>query len=139
MGWTKGVPVLGQIVIFSDLDEPFVYPGDDEPARLDRLRRAISRKGFRWSKGRLHHFTGDNDKGKAVEVLKRLYRRKFGSIVTVAPGDTALDFPMLRNVDHPVLVRGRDGGYAQCADIPRLCRVDGLWSGGVEQGHSGFH
>ncbi|MEJ2080685.1 MAG: hypothetical protein P8Y94_00585 [Acidobacteriota bacterium] len=75
MGWTKGVPVLGQIVIFSDLDL----------------------------------------------------------------GDTALDFPMLRNVDHPVLVRGRDGSYAQCADIPRLCRVDGLWSGGVEQGHSGFH
>lgn len=106
-------------------DEPFIYPGDSDPAKLEQLRQAVRRKGFRWSMGRLHHITGDNDKGKAVDVLKELYRRKFGSIFTVALGDTPLDFPMLKSVDHPVLVRKPEGGYSACTEIPGLYRVDG--------------
>ncbi len=105
-------------------DEPFLFSGDGDPARLEGLRESIRRKGFRWSMGRLHHITGDNDKGKAVEILARLYRRRYGSIFTVGLGDTPLDFPMLSNVDHPVLVQNPEGGYAPGADVPGLYRVD---------------
>lgn len=105
-------------------DEPFLFRDDREPERVERLRHAIQRKGFRWSMGRLHHITGDNDKGKAVEILQKLYRRKFGSIFTVALGDTPLDFPMLKRADLPVLVQGPDGEYVSCTDVPNLYRVD---------------
>jgi mannosyl-3-phosphoglycerate phosphatase family protein len=107
-------------------DEPFVFDRDSDPAELERLRSAIRRRGFRWSMGRLHHITGDNDKGKAVDVVKKLYQRKFGSIFTVALGDTPLDFPMLKSVDYSVLVRQPEGGYAACTEIPGLYRAAGI-------------
>jgi mannosyl-3-phosphoglycerate phosphatase len=67
--------------------------------------------------GRFFHLTGSNDKGRAVRLLKKLYRRKFGQIITVGLGDAANDWPMLKEVEVPVLVAGQDG---QTAGLKKL-------------------
>ncbi|MGA1367180.1 MAG: HAD-IIB family hydrolase [Blastocatellia bacterium] len=45
-------------------------------------------------------------KGRAVHFVSELYRGIFGSLFTVAGGDGRNDLPMLRAVDHGILLRG---------------------------------
>ena len=54
-----------------EFDEPFIFPGDQR--KLKALLSSIREKGLRCAQGRFFHLMGDNDKGKAMEVLKRLY------------------------------------------------------------------
>jgi mannosyl-3-phosphoglycerate phosphatase len=55
---------------------------------------------------------GKNDKGKAVSVLKKLFKKKLGKIVTIGIGDGFNDLPMLKNVDHGYLVKNHKGQYS---------------------------
>jgi len=105
-----------------EFDEPFVYSGD--PAGFGALLDSLREKGLRYAKGRLCHLTGDNDKGKAVEILRGLYERKFGSVFTIALGDSPVDFPMLEKVDYPVLVRNHKGEHEPGIVLPSLLRTD---------------
>ncbi|MCR4397276.1 MAG: HAD-IIB family hydrolase, partial [Candidatus Saccharicenans sp.] len=89
---------------------------------LSRLRQEASRYGLRITAGgRFYHLTGDNDKGRAVRLLKKLYRLKFGRIVTIGLGDSANDWPMLREVNYPVLVARPDGSHSELP--PRLKNI----------------
>jgi mannosyl-3-phosphoglycerate phosphatase len=56
--------------------------------------------------GRFHHILGKNDKGKAAQILKDLYKKEFPSIWTVGVGDSLNDLPMLLVVDHPIFIKG---------------------------------
>jgi mannosyl-3-phosphoglycerate phosphatase len=103
-------------------DEPFVFSGGD--AELESLKLSIREKGLRFSRGRLFHITGDNDKGRAVRLLERLYEKKLGELRTVGLGDSPLDFPMFEVVDQPVLVQNASGRHDSCPDLPGLYRVD---------------
>jgi mannosyl-3-phosphoglycerate phosphatase len=62
--------------------------------------------------GRYYHIMGDSDKGKSVRILKDLFKKKFGEIVTVGLGDSENDFKMLDEVDRPYLVMKKDHSYA---------------------------
>ena len=66
---------------------------------------------------------GDNDKGKAVKILKHLYRKAFGETVTIGLGDGFNDLPMLKEVDHPVLIPKEDGSYNSRVDLPNLTKA----------------
>jgi mannosyl-3-phosphoglycerate phosphatase len=90
-----------------EYDEPFIIEGGEK--EIEIVRRKIEEKGmtYAWG-GRFHHLLGKNDKGKAVEILKKLYKNQFGSIVTVGVGDSLNDLPMLSVVDHPIFLRGED-------------------------------
>lgn len=77
-----------------------------------KIEQMARRYGLRiTSGGRFYHLIGDNDKGRAVHLLKKLYRLKYGKIITLGLGDSANDWPMLKVVELPVLVARPDGRH----------------------------
>jgi mannosyl-3-phosphoglycerate phosphatase family protein len=107
-----------------EFDEPFVFNGGQK--ELSRLLDSIEGKGLRYTQGMFYHLLGDNDKGKAVDILKKLYQKKFGNIFTIALGDSPLDLPMLVEVDYPVIVKNYKGEYNQKVVLPNLIKADGI-------------
>ncbi len=107
-----------------EYDEPFIFRGDKR--EVGALVGSIHEKNLRYAQGRLYHLLGDNDKGKAVGQLKKLYHRKLGDIVTIALGDSPVDFPMLESVDYPILVRNYRGEHDPRIALPNLIRSDGI-------------
>jgi mannosyl-3-phosphoglycerate phosphatase len=92
--------------------EPFVF--SDAPDRMRLLERLLQEKGLQVTRGgRFYHITGQNDKGKAVRILKRLYEQTRGGtkVWTVGLGDSANDIPMLMHVDMPVVIRKKTRGW----------------------------
>ncbi len=92
-----------------EFDEPFLFEGSGGEGQ--RLCAAIAEKGLRCAQGRFFHITGNSDKGRAVALLIRLYRKQFGEVVTAAVGDRRNDLPMLEQVDYPFVVQKPDGSY----------------------------
>ncbi len=92
-----------------DYDEPFVFNGDKNAEA--RLKKRIKAKGFNYTKGEYFHIMGDSDKGRAVDIVKKLYVKENQEIVTIAIGDSINDIEMLQSVDHPVVVQKKDGSY----------------------------
>jgi mannosyl-3-phosphoglycerate phosphatase len=90
-----------------EYDEPFFLENARDYRLIKKQVRLFGVKVVRG--GRFYHLTGDNDKGKAVGILKKLYRIKFGKILTIGLGDSANDWPMLKAVDLPVLIARPDG------------------------------
>jgi mannosyl-3-phosphoglycerate phosphatase len=103
-----------------DFDEAFIYKGD-----TDDLIRAINNKGLNLTEGRLFHITGENDKGKAVEILKELFIKKFGDAVFIAMGDSPADESMLEMVDYPVLIQKEDGTYDERVSVSNIIKAEG--------------
>ncbi len=115
-----------------EFDEPFVFSGGG--TRFEPLLGAITEKGLHCiAGGRLLHLTGNNDKGKAVEILTQLYRKKFGEITTLALGDSPNDFPMLEHVDYPILVRNHRGEHDPRIMLSNLIKADGIGPEGWRQ------
>jgi mannosyl-3-phosphoglycerate phosphatase len=105
-----------------EFDEPFVFAQKPD----ERFLRAIEERGLRWTRGRLYHIMGESDKGKAVRTLKTWYEREYGRMVTIGLGDGLNDLPMLRETDHPVLVRKEDGSYEEEISLPNLIKAEGV-------------
>ncbi len=105
----------------------------DEPVELDSSGKdtgeflaKLGKAGLNWSRGgRLYHVMGGGGKGKAVEILSRLYRKMWGEIETVGLGNGLNDLPLLQQVDIPILVQKRDHGWEDM-DLPRLRKVHGV-------------
>jgi len=93
-----------------DYSEPFLFM--EQQTSLKRLKKYACRKGLNITRGgRFYHLTGDNDKGKAVSILKKLYEQKARPLISIGLGDSLNDFPMLENVEMPVLVKKKTGKY----------------------------
>jgi mannosyl-3-phosphoglycerate phosphatase len=105
-----------------DFGEPFVFEGVVD----ENFLKAIEQQGLRWTRGRLFYLMGDHDKGKAIRLLKQCYEAEHGKLNTIGLGDGLNDLPLLREVDHPVLVRKDDGTYEEAVDLPNLIRADGI-------------
>ncbi len=90
-------------------DEPFIFNGDR--AGEAKLKRRIRAKGFNYTKGEFFHIMGDSDKGRAVDIVKKIYSGRNPKIMTAALGDSQNDIEMLQNVDYPVVVQKKDGTY----------------------------
>jgi len=102
-----------------DFDEAFIFKGD-----TDELRRAITNKGLHLTEGRLFHLIGDNDKGKAVEILKELFIKKYGDAVFIALGDSLTDESMLAMVEYPVLIPKEDSSYDERLSVPNIIKAE---------------
>lgn len=100
-------PAVASLAKQREFDEAFVFEG--EP--VERFLRAIESEGMHWTRGRLFHVMGDHDKGRAVSILKSLYERQYGPVVSIGLGDAMNDVPMLQSVDRPVLVMRMDGSF----------------------------
>ncbi len=115
-----------------DYDEPFRVLGDEEAEA--RVIAAIEAARLRWTKGdRYFHILGRSDKGQACQILCNLYRRNYGSIVTIGLGDSLNDLPLLARVDHPVLVKRPDGGYEPRVVLDNLIRAEGIGPDGFNR------
>ncbi len=102
----KGDAILSKKRYF---DEPFLFYGKKEEEK--ELIKFFKSKGLKITKGKYYHLMGKSDKGKAVKILIKLYKREWGEVFTIGLGDGLNDFPMLKNVDFPVLIRKDDGKY----------------------------
>ncbi|MBI4378570.1 MAG: HAD-IIB family hydrolase [Nitrospinae bacterium] len=99
----------------------------DERSWINIVKREILKKGFKFSYGgRFFHIMKDNDKGKAVKILKKLYAQKYGNIKTIGIGNSLNDLPMLKAVDIPVLVKNYDGRYERGIRLKNLYLADGI-------------
>lgn len=108
-----------------------------DPAHVPRLIDALARRGLQCvSGGRLLHVSGNNDKGRAVQLVSNLYAAEFGKIVTFGLGDGWNDAPMFAEVDQPVLVQ-QPGGRWESIEVPGLYRQEGVgpvgWVAAVER------
>ena len=92
-----------------EFNEPFLF--EEGERRIQEFLKAIEVAGFHWTQGRFYHILGDNDKGKAVKILKEFYKRDYGRIKTIGIGDSFNDLPLLKEVDYPVLIPKEDGSY----------------------------
>ncbi len=107
-----------------EFDEPFIFRGNAK--EREKLVNAVKRKGFNITQGLFFHILGNSDKGKAVSILINIYRRQYGEIVTAALGDSPNDLPMLRCVDHPVIVEKYGSGYDPHFDGEKFERAEGI-------------
>ncbi len=92
-----------------DFDEPFVFHGRSKD--VANLKRRIRAKGFNYTQGEFFHIMGNSDKGRAVTIIKEIYKKQFEKVTTIALGDSPNDIEMLQNVDYPVAVQKKDGSY----------------------------
>ncbi len=58
--------------------------------------------------GRFYTLMGSNSKGKAIEILKNIYRTYYqcNNIITIGLGDSINDISMFNHVEIPILVAG---------------------------------
>lgn len=101
-------------------DEPFVLM-EEGVCDMDTLYHAARQKGLRitWG-GRFYHLHGKGDKGEAMERLVAWYRAYHPSLLTIALGDSPVDFSMLERADYPVLIRSSHQYPELKRVIPRL-------------------
>ena len=92
-----------------DFDEPFIINANSKD--IARLKRRIKSKGFNYTQGEFFHIMGNSDKGRAVNIIKDIYKKQCGEIIAIALGDSPNDIEMLQNVDYPVVVQKKDGSY----------------------------
>jgi mannosyl-3-phosphoglycerate phosphatase len=109
-----------------DFEEPFIFP--DKPD--DRFLGEIEGAGLRWTQGRFFHFMGDHHKGRAMNILRRLYEQRDGPVTTIGIGDSLNDLPLLLSVDVPVLVKKENNRHDARIDIPGLVRTEGIGPAG---------
>ena len=111
-----------------EYDEPVEFDSSGE--NIGEFLAKLGEAGLNWSYGgRLYHVMGGGGKGKAVEILSRLYRKMWGAIETVGLGNGLNDLPLLQQVDVPILVQKRDRTWEDI-DLPHLRKVHGVGSEG---------
>jgi mannosyl-3-phosphoglycerate phosphatase len=107
-----------------EYDEPFLIEGEEQ--EIEIVQKKIRERGLNyvWG-GRFHHILGNNDKGKAVQILKDLYKEEFSSIQTVGIGDSLNDLPMLSAVDHPFFLKGGKDLSPKISPVKNLVLLEG--------------
>ena len=101
-----------------EYDEPFVVEGK---IPFDALQEMASHSQLQVTRGgRFCHLMGNNDKGKAVQLIRDMYQNQSGPPRTVALGDSLNDLPMLEVVDYPVLVKKHDGSHDPAVKLDNL-------------------
>ena len=111
-----------------EFNEPLILPHAAEQEA--EFIKAAHAAGLQVTQGgRFYHLLGGGDKGRAVELVSRLYRELHTGLETMALGDAPNDAPMLKEVDRPVLVRRHDGTHADI-EAQNLYKADGIGPAG---------
>lgn len=92
-----------------EFTEPFILI----KGNINKIKQLTKKNKLYYTKGgRYHYIMGKNDKGKAVSVLKKLLKKKFGKITAIGIGDGLNDLPMLKNADYGYQVKNHKGEYS---------------------------
>ena len=114
-----------------EYDEPFFL--EDETAE-DTIYKMAAHSHLQITRGgRFYHLIGNNSKGKAVVLLKDIYKKKSRQLKTIALGDSLNDLPMLKAVDYPVLVQKVDGSYDPQVKLKNLIKASGSGPSGWQE------
>jgi len=108
-----------------EYSEPFMFSDTSDQFRL--LESLLQKKGLRITPGgRFYHMIGRNDKGTAVQVLRKLYANTYPDkrIWTAGLGDSANDIPMFRHVDMPIVIRKKTGEWEHIQGIEPIIYSD---------------
>jgi mannosyl-3-phosphoglycerate phosphatase len=108
-----------------EYSEPFMFSGT--PAQFRLLESLLQEKGLRVTRGgRFYHMIGRNDKGTAVQILRRVYANTYPDkrIWAAGLGDSANDIPMLRHVDMPIVIRKKTGEWEHIQGIEPIVYSD---------------
>jgi mannosyl-3-phosphoglycerate phosphatase len=124
-----------------EYDEPFNFVTMPDEKIVRGMEKEFAKAGLRMVKGgRLFHLMGQNDKGKAVRWLRKMYEKGWNKkTIFIGIGDSWNDLPLLLEVDLPVVVRlytGRhEEGVVSELKEPLLTRGIGPagWNEGVLQ------
>lgn len=116
-----------------EYDEPFIL---NDESLMNEIQKMAPRLNLQVSRGgRFYHLIGNNDKGKAVLILKSLYEENWKNLKTIAVGDSLNDLPMLEAVDYPILVQKPDGNHDPLIRLDNLILASGAgpagWSKGI--------
>jgi mannosyl-3-phosphoglycerate phosphatase len=104
-----------------EYDEPFIVEGK---IPFDALQERDCHSGLQVTKGgRFYHLMGNNDKGKAVLLLREMYQSDSGHSKAIALGDSLNDLPMLQAVDYPVLVKKHDGSHDPAVKLDNILQT----------------
>jgi len=125
--WTQLPGEEARLASLREYSEPFVFM--DRADKFALLEEIVKRKGLKMTKGgRFYHLMGDNDKGKAVHILKLIYQQNHPrkALVSIGIGDNLNDFPMLQNVDVPVLVKKKTGVHEPCFGLENIYYTQGI-------------
>jgi mannosyl-3-phosphoglycerate phosphatase len=106
-----------------EYDEPFILENDTDLKKIQEIAKDSNLHITRG--GRFYHLLGDNDKGKAILLLKKIYKQKSKHLKSIALGDSLNDLPMLEVVDYPVLVQKPDGSYDSSVILKNLILASG--------------
>lgn len=101
------------------------------PQTLKRFQAALARRGLACITGSsFYTISGQrSDKGQAVRLLVNLFRRKFGTVISVGLGDSPNDAPFLALVDYAYLVQKPDHSWFSL-NLPHLEKVQGVGPAG---------
>ncbi len=114
-----------------EYDEPFFL--EDETAE-DTIYKMAAHSHLQITRGgRFYHLIGNNSKGKAVVLLKDIYKKKSRQLKTIALGDSLNDLPMLKAVDYPVLVQKVDGSYDPQVKLKNLIKASSSGPSGWQE------
>lgn len=125
--WTQLSGEEARLASLREYSEPFVFL--DKVDKFPLLEEMVKRKGLKMIKGgRFYHLMGDNDKGKAVQILKLIYQQNYPhkTLISIGIGDNLNDFPMLQNVDIPVLVKKKTGVHESCFGLENIYYTQGI-------------
>jgi len=102
-----------ELAKWREYDETFYFLKSIDDETLQRIKEEFAKDGLNLLKGgRFFHLTGQNDKGKAVQILTDLYKQELKTkIKTIGLGDSQNDLPLLKNCDLAILVKKTDGSY----------------------------
>jgi mannosyl-3-phosphoglycerate phosphatase family protein len=98
-----------------EYDEPFNFETSPDEKIVRGMEKEFAKAGLRMVEGgRFFHLMGENDKGKAVRLLKKMYEKEWmQKTISIGIGDSLNDLPLLLEVDLPVVVRLHTGGYEE--------------------------
>jgi mannosyl-3-phosphoglycerate phosphatase len=103
--------------------EPFKVIKGDEKKVIKEIKK---RKLNHTQSIRYNYIMGNNDKGKAVKILAKLFKRKYKKVNSIALGDSLNDLPMLKAVDKPFLVKNYHGVHNKSIKkIKKIVKVNG--------------
>lgn len=106
---------LSKLAKKREFDEAFVT--EENKKNEKKILSIIKKNKLKYTKGDFFHILGKSNKGKAVKILKDLYKKEFGNIFSIGIGDGENDIPMLKNVEIPIIVRKTDKSFIKCKDI----------------------
>ncbi|MFC1704862.1 HAD-IIB family hydrolase [Nanoarchaeota archaeon] len=110
----------------------YVEPFKIIKGSINKISKEINKQGFNYTRSaRYHYIVHDNDKGRAINALINLFKKKYGKATSVGIGDNFNDIPMFKSVDKSFLVKTYNGKYDKSLkNLKNIKKINGTGPAG---------